>query len=90
MPTYEYRCPSCGAVTSALLRVSEHTSTHPCERCGADANAIVSRPSVHRSKQSKLDRLDPKYDKMVDRAMKNTQNAEPDHVLKKMKPFPKD
>jgi len=90
VPTYEYRCPSCGAVTSALLRVSERTSTRPCEHCGADAAAIVSRPSVHLSKQSKLDRLDPKYDRMVDRAMKNTQNAEPDRILKKMKPLPKD
>jgi len=77
-------------VTGILLRVRERTSTIPCERCGAEASAIVSRPSVHLSKQSKLDRLDPKYDKMVDRAMKNTQNAEPDRILKKMKPFPKD
>ena len=90
MPTYEYRCSACGAVTSVLLRVTEHTRTRVCDHCGAEAHAIVSRPSVHLSKQSKLDRLDPKYDKMVDRAMKNTPNAEPDRLLKKLKPFPKD
>lgn len=61
-----------------------------CDACGARANRIISRPSVHLSKASKLDRLDPKYDKMVDKAMSSTQNAEPDRILKKMKPFPKD
>ena len=47
----------------------------------------MSRPAVHLSKASKLERLDPKYDRMVDRAMANTQNAEPDRILKKLKPF---
>jgi hypothetical protein len=27
---------------------------------------------------------------LVDKAMRNTQNAEPDRILRKMKPFPKD
>ena len=42
------------------------------------------------SSASKVARLDPKYDKMVDRAMKNTPQADPDRVLKRLKPFPKD
>ena len=36
---------------------------------------------------SKLDSLDPRYDKMVERAVKNTPHADPDRHLSKMKPF---
>jgi hypothetical protein len=45
---------------------------------------------VRLSSASKVARLDPKYDRMVDRAMKNTPQADPDRVLKRLKPFPKD
>ncbi|MGD8832074.1 MAG: hypothetical protein PVF57_15830 [Pseudomonadales bacterium] len=87
---YEYRCPACGECSSIVARVSELTRTIPCAHCGETAERILSRPSVHLSRASKLDKLDPKYDRMVDQAMKNTPKAEPDHLLKKMKPFAKD
>ena len=90
MPVYEYRCGQCGQITTVVVSVSELEKSVPCEQCAAMAARIISRPSVHLSKASKLDRLDPKYDKMVDRAMANTQNAEPDRILNRMKPFPKD
>jgi hypothetical protein len=45
---------------------------------------------VRRSSASKVARLDPKYDQMVDRAMRNTPQADPDRVLRRLKPFPKD
>ncbi len=90
MPIYEYRCGSCAEVTSVFATVAEHERERVCEHCGGRAERIFSRPSVHRSRASKLDRLDPRYDKMVDTALKNTPNAEPDRLLKKMKPFPKD
>lgn len=61
-----------------------------CEACGEEAARIISRPSVHLSKASKLDRLDPKYDKLVDKAMQSTPLAEPDRLIKKMKPAPRD
>jgi hypothetical protein len=64
--------------------------TVACDECGEEAGLVISRPAVHLSKASKLERLDPRYDRMVDRAMAGTQNAEPDHILKKMKPFPAD
>lgn len=89
MPVYEYRCPACGEITSIVARISEASETQPCDHCAGTAERIVSRPSVHRSKASKLDRLDPRYDRMVDRAMANTPNAEPDQLLRKMKPYPK-
>jgi hypothetical protein len=61
-----------------------------CERCGAQAERIISRPSVHRGKSSKVDRLDPRYDKMVDKAMSSTRHADPDRYLRKMKPLSED
>lgn len=48
---------------------------------------IISRTSVHLSAASKVARLDPGYDKMVDEATRNTQSAEPDHLLKRTRPF---
>ncbi|MCZ6643368.1 MAG: hypothetical protein O7F71_17475 [Gammaproteobacteria bacterium] len=41
------------------------------------------------SKLSKLEKLDPRYDKMVDHAMKSTPEADPDRYLKRMR-VPKD
>lgn len=90
MPHYEYRCSRCGRITAQFLAVSELVDECRCEHCGETASRIVSRPAVHLSRSSKLDRLDPKYDRMVDRAMQNTQNAEPDRLLERMKPYPKD
>ena len=85
MPYYEYRCPECDGLTTAFLRISERGDTHVCEHCGGVAQAIVSRPSVHLSKTSKLEKLDPKYDKMVDKAMASNPGADPDRLLKKMR-----
>lgn len=90
MPIYEYRCPDCEEITTRVASIADHARSVPCQKCGATAERIISRSAVHLSKASKLERLDPKYDKMVDKAMAGTQNAEPDHILKKMKPFPKD
>jgi putative FmdB family regulatory protein len=89
MPVYEYRCDACGAISSVLSSLSEHEKTRPCDSCGTIAHRIISRPSVHLSKASKLERLDPKYDKMVDRAMKSTPQADPDRYLERMR-VPKD
>ena len=90
MPLYEYRCRSCHAITTALRPTADSQAGVECERCGAGAHRILSRPSVHRSKASKVDRLDPRYDKLVDKAMADTQHAEPDRYLEKMKPLSED
>lgn len=89
MPVYEYRCSSCGAVSSVVRPVAEHDAPLGCDACGAETSRIISRSSVHLSKASKLDRLDPKYDKLVDKAMQSTPQAEPDRLLKRMQPTPK-
>ena len=87
MPVYEYRCQACGEISTVVTSVSAMAQSVSCEHCPGIAERIMSRPAVHLSKASKLERLDPKYDRMVDRAMANTQNAEPDRILKKLKPF---
>lgn len=82
MPIYEYRCDECRAVTTVLAPVSRAQDPCACEGCGsARTRRIVSRPSVHRSNLSKVERLDPRYDKMVDQAMRNTQHADPDRLI---------
>lgn len=90
MPVYEYRCRECGKLTTRVSPITAQEKSVPCEHCGETAERIISRPSVHLSRASKLDRLDPKYDRMVDRAMASTGSAEPDNVLKRMKPFSED
>jgi putative FmdB family regulatory protein len=90
MPVYEYRCSQCRELTTRVSAVSDLQKTVACADCGELATRIISSTSVHRTKASKLARLDPKYDKLVDKAMASTQNAEPDRILKRMKPFDSD
>jgi putative FmdB family regulatory protein len=91
MPVYEFRCPHCGEVTSHVCAVADRPRSIACEHCGhPGATRILSSASVRRSSASKVARLDPKYDQMVDRAMRNTPQADPDRVLRRLKPFPKD
>ena len=90
MPLYEYRCSICQAVTTALRSAEECSASVACEACGGEAVRILSRPSVHRSRLSKVERLDPRYDKLVDRTMAKTDHAEPDRLLRRMKPLADD
>ena len=68
MPIYEYGCRDCGNVTSVLVRsVSGRSRKPPCTKCaGKSVERIISRFAFHQSLQSKLEQLDPKYDKMID------------------------
>ncbi len=81
MPLYEYRCPACGTTTGRLASLRSIPKQVQCERCDTVATRILSRPSVHLSKRSKAGRLDPKYDRMVDQAMRNTAGADPDRLV---------
>ena len=42
------------------------------------------------SEAAKTARLDPRYDKMVDHAMRKSANADEGRLLRNMKPFPGD
>ena len=81
MPLYEYRCGECDGITSRLAPVHDIAPNAECPHCGGLAQRIVSRPSVHLSKRSKVGRLDPKYDRAVDQAMRNTATADPDRLI---------
>ena len=81
MPIYEYRCTECGVASSHLAAVQDAQPSVRCDKCGGVATRILSRPSVHLSARSKSARLDPKYDKMVDKAMRNTGSADPDRLI---------
>jgi len=91
MPVYEFRCPACDEITTVTCSIAMRPEMVACSHChSGNATLILSRSSVHRSSASKAARLDPKYDRMVDRAMRNTPQADPDRILKRLKPFPKD
>jgi putative FmdB family regulatory protein len=91
MPVYEFRCPACDEVMAVTCAIAARPDTVTCSHCrNGIATLIMSRASVHRSSASKAARLDPKYDRRVDRAMRNTPEADPDRILKRLKPFPKD
>lgn len=90
MPLYEYRCTACRAITTALRSTTDAAAAVRCESCGAEATRILSRPSVHRSPRSKVERLDPRYDKLIDRSMARTSHADPDRLLRRMKPLSDD
>jgi putative FmdB family regulatory protein len=68
VPIYEYGCRECGNVTSVLVRAAGGSARRPkCAKCGAtNVQRIISRFAFHQSLQSKLEQLDPKYDKMID------------------------
>jgi len=68
MPVYEFRCPRCRATTSVLVRTSSGADAPTCRRCGIAMDRRISRFAFHKSLQSKVEQLDPKYDKMIDAA----------------------
>lgn len=78
MPYYEYRCAECGKISTIFARINDKPATVRCEHgCDADATPIVSKLNVKLSGLSKVERLDPKYDKMVDQAMNRDPKSDP-------------
>jgi putative FmdB family regulatory protein len=57
MPIYEYRCESCGRYHQQLVLSLATYQVPPCPRCGAALRKLVSRFSVKRSEESRLDDL---------------------------------
>ena len=88
MPIYAYRCRKCGEVTDAYASVKEPPSSIECEHCqGNDTHRIIARVAYHASEATKTAKLDPKYEKMADSAMRKNPLADPDRLLRKMKPY---
>ena len=89
MPIYEYRCHDCGGVNSVFLRSMSSPDPSNCKLCeGGNLRRIMSRVAYLRSEADKMDQLDPKYFKMVDKALANAPaNSDPDFHMNKMVPF---
>ena len=67
MPVYEYACLDCKKAVSVLVKRIGDDPQPACPDCGgANLRRLVSRFAFHRSLMSKLEQLDPKYDKMID------------------------
>jgi len=89
MPIYEYLCSSCQKITDKYFPNTNAPKTMLCSHCQESAKRIISGAVYHQSEATKTSKLDPKYEKMVDRAMHNTRSADPDRVLNNLRPFPK-
>jgi putative FmdB family regulatory protein len=58
MPIYEYRCVDCGRYQSVLVRTYSDPTDLTCPRCqGSHLRKLVSRFSVMRSEESRLEQL---------------------------------
>ena len=88
MPIYAFRCSQCNQLTSRFSRKFEPPTSVQCEGCGnPETIRLLSSFAFHRSIDSKLSYLDPKYDKLVDEAMKKTSESDPQKHLDRMIPF---
>jgi len=68
MPIYEFACHKERKFVEIITRAVPGDDWVPaCPDCGSKKlTRMVSRFAFHMSFQSKLDQLDPKYDKMID------------------------
>jgi hypothetical protein len=57
----------CKKVVSVLVKRIGDERKRVCPKCGgSDMHRLISSFAFHRSMLSKLEQLDPKYDKMID------------------------
>lgn len=88
MPIYEFACEDCGETTSVLWRTDTRKSDIVCAACRRqNLTKIISRVSVHQDTASRLDNLDPKYDKLIDQTASKNPLSDPNRHLSKMRPF---
>ena len=67
MPIYEYACHDCKKFVEVITRRVPRPLRAACPDCGSkNLTRMISTFSFHQSFQSKIDQLDPKYDKMID------------------------
>jgi putative FmdB family regulatory protein len=83
VPVYEYACLNCKKFVSVLVRRIGDESKQKCPECGSvKIRRVISGFAFHQSILSKLDQLDPKYDKMIDAA---SPDLSFDNLVKKYK-----
>jgi putative FmdB family regulatory protein len=67
MPIYEYGCHRCKKFVEIVVRRVSDDFEPRCPECGGKKlTRMISNFAFHLSWKSKIDALDPKYDKMID------------------------
>ena len=85
MPIYAYRCDSCDEVTDTFASIKDVPAQVTCGSCGSShTHRIIARVAYHASEATKTARLDPKYEKMVDHAMKKSASADENRLIDRM------
>jgi putative FmdB family regulatory protein len=88
MPIYPYRCGDCGQLTDLFASIDSPADPIECEHCHSRrTQRVIGRVAYHASANAKSSRLDPKYEKMVDDSLRKSASADPDRLLRRMKPF---
>lgn len=79
MPVYEYDCAACGHSFSKLYRSQAAAALPPaCPACGAvDIRRRLSPFQVHQTLKTKLERLDPRYEKELEEADRVHKQTDP-------------
>jgi len=71
MPVYEYKCQSCGHELERFVKSVHMQEAPACPQCGkASMRRLISRAMYIQDEKTKMDQLDPKYEKMMDEADK--------------------
>jgi putative FmdB family regulatory protein len=66
LPVYEYYCKGCKRKVSVLVRRAEDEPS-ACPHCnGRELTRVVSGFAFHKSLRSKVEQLDPRYEKEID------------------------
>jgi putative FmdB family regulatory protein len=55
MPIYEYRCASCGRLTSQFVRDASREAAPKCQHCGGKTARALSRFAYHKSEARVLE-----------------------------------
>jgi putative FmdB family regulatory protein len=78
MPVYEYRCAACGHAFSKLFRSVTNAGNVGCPACQAgSAERIVSGFAFHASLQSRIDSIDPQFEREIEWAESKHRHDDP-------------
>lgn len=80
MPVYEYACRACTQPFSQFYRSQRAAAAGAplCPHCGAtDAGRTISPFIKHQTEQTKIDNLDPTFERQIDAAMRYDKARDP-------------
>ncbi|HOM29954.1 MAG TPA: zinc ribbon domain-containing protein [Deltaproteobacteria bacterium] len=92
MPIYEYKCTSCGRVTTVLVQGYKDPEGLCCEACSSTGmKRVMSGANYHRSASDRLSSYDP-ASRLDDSFYRDTRNIglHAEHMLKKAGVKPND